>query len=56
MAGNSIITTCPYYILKELYNAMPYLFDDLKVVSLFSGIGAFEVGLDMLYKKVINNT
>ena len=55
MAGNSIITTCPYYILKELYNAMPYLFDDLKVVSLFSGIGAFEVGLDMLYKKVINN-
>lgn len=32
---------------------MPEIFDDLKVLSLFSGIGAFEVGLDRLYR-VIN--
>ena len=37
----------------ELYKAMPEIFDDLKVLSLFSGIGAFEVGLDRLYR-VIN--
>ena len=28
---------------------MPYLFDDLKVSSFFSGIGAFETALDRLY-------
>lgn len=48
-AGNSIVTDVLYYIFKELYTAMPYLFDDLKVSSYFSGIGAFETALDMLY-------
>jgi len=53
-AGNSIVTNVLYYIFKELYNAMPYLFDDLKVGSYFSGIGAFEAGLDRLYADINN--
>lgn len=36
------------------YSAMPYLFDDLKVGSYFSGIGAFETALDRLYLDDIN--
>ena len=32
---------------------MPYLFDDIKLSSFFSGIGAFEVALDMLYNYII---
>ena len=47
-AGNSITTCTLYYIYKNLYEAMPYLFDGLKVGSFFSGIGAFEKALDML--------
>ena len=47
-AGNSITTCTLYYIYKNLYKAMPYLFDGLKVGSFFSGIGAFEKALDML--------
>lgn len=53
-AGNSIVTDVLYYIFKELYSAMPYLFDDLKVGSYFSGIGAFETGLDRLYADINN--
>jgi DNA (cytosine-5)-methyltransferase 1 len=53
-AGNSIVTDVLYYIFKNLYSAMPYLFDDLKVGSYFSGIGAFEVGLDRLYADINN--
>lgn len=53
-AGNSIVTDVVYHIFKELYTAMPYLFDDLKVGSYFSGIGAFEVGLDRLYADINN--
>lgn len=41
-----------YYIFVELYKAMPYLFDDLKLSSFFSGIGAFEVALDRLYEGI----
>lgn len=53
-AGNSIVVDVLYYIYIELYKAMPYLFDNLKVSSFFSGIGAFEVALDRLYREVIN--
>lgn len=49
-SGNSIVVDVLYYILVELYKAMPYLFDDLKLSSFFSGIGAFEVALDRLYE------
>ena len=55
-AGNSIVTDVLYYIYKELYKAMPYLFDDLKVGSYFSGIGAFEAGLDRLYEDINNSS
>lgn len=48
-AGNSIVVDVLYYIYVELYKVMPYLFDDLKVSSFFSGIGAFETALDRLY-------
>lgn len=54
-AGNSIVVSVPYYIFKELYKAMPYLFKDLKVGSYFSGIGAIEKALDRLYDDVNNN-
>jgi len=51
-AGNSIVVDVLYYIYKQLYKAMPYLFDNLKVGSYFSGIGAFEAGLDRLYSEL----
>jgi len=51
-AGNSIVVDVLYYILVELYKAMPYLFDDLKLSSFFSGIGAFEIALDRLYESI----
>ena len=48
-AGNSIVTDVLYYIYLAVYKAMPYLFEDLTVLSLFSGIGAFETALDRFY-------
>ena len=51
-AGNSIVVDVLYYIFVELYKAMPYLFDDLKLSSFFSGIGAFEKALDRLYESI----
>ena len=51
-AGNSIVVDVLYYIYVELYKAMPYLFDDLKLSSFFSGIGAFEAALDRLYEGI----
>ena len=32
--------------------AMPYLFDNLKLSSFFSGVGAFEIALDRLYEDI----
>lgn len=55
-AGNSIVTDVLFHIFCELYIAMPYLFDDLKVSSYFSGIGAFEVALDRLFSSINNGT
>lgn len=49
-AGNSIVVGVLEQIMGNLYDAMPYLFDDLKVSSYFSGIGAFESALDRVYK------
>ena len=51
-AGNSIVADVLYYILIELYTAMPYLFDDLRLSSFFSGIGAFEIALNRLYESI----
>lgn len=50
--GNSIVVDVLYYILVELYKAMPYLFDNLKLSSFFSGIGAFEIALDKLFEEI----
>ena len=51
-AGNSIVVDVLHYILVELYKAMPYLFDDLRLSSFFSGIGAFEIALNRLYEDI----
>ena len=51
-AGNSIVVNCNYYIFKELFRAFPDVFEDMRVVSLFSGIGAFEKALERLYKEL----
>lgn len=51
-AGNSIVVDVLYYILVELYKVMPYLFDDLRLSSFFSGIGAFEIALNRLYEGI----
>lgn len=50
-AGNSIVVGVLEQIMGNLYDAMPYLFDDLKVSNYFSGIGAFESALDRVYGK-----
>lgn len=51
-AGNSIVVDVLYYILVELYKAIPYLFNDLRLSSFFSGIGAFEIALNRLYEDI----
>ena len=51
-AGNSIVVDVLYYIFVELYKAMPYLFDNLRLSSFFSCIGAFEVALNRLYEGI----
>ena len=55
-AGNSIVVDVLYHIFRKLYDAMPYLFDDLKVGSYFSGIGAFESALDSLFDGLSTET
>lgn len=47
-AGNSIVVDVLYYIFRNLLDVMPWLFADLRVLSLFSGIGAFEKALSLL--------
>ena len=44
-AGNSIVVNVLYYVFKELKKQYPEFHDDIKVCSLFSGIGAFEQAL-----------
>ncbi|MEF9984193.1 MAG: DNA (cytosine-5-)-methyltransferase [Oscillospiraceae bacterium] len=55
-SGNSIVVDVLFYILVELYKAMPYLFDDVKLSSFFSGIGAFEIALDRIFKCINDGT
>lgn len=54
MAGNSIVVDVLYYIYLELYKAMPYLFEDIKLGSFFSGIGAFEKAIVRLQETIHN--
>ncbi len=51
-AGNSIVTTIPYYIFKELHKVLPEVMNDAKMLSLFSGIGSFEKGITRLQKEI----
>lgn len=54
-AGNSIVVDVLYYILLEIYKAMPYLLEDIKLSSFFSGIGAFEKAIYKLMIKINKN-
>ena len=47
-AGNSIVVNVVYEIFKQLLKYYPDDFKDLDVISLFSGIGAFEKSLEKL--------
>lgn len=40
--GNSIVVTVIEEVLKALFKVMPKLFEDVKIIDLFAGIGAFE--------------
>ena len=44
-AGNSIVVDVIYLVLKQIFDVMPYLFEEICALSLFSGIGAFEKAL-----------
>lgn len=55
-AGNSIVVDVLQHIMENLYDAMPYLFDDMSVGSFFSGIGAFEKALSRLDTRLSENT
>lgn len=55
-SGNSIVVDVLFYILVELYKSMPYLFEDVRLSSFFSGIGAFEIALDRIFKCINNGT
>ena len=51
-AGNSIVVDVLYYILLEIHKVMPYLLEDIKLSSFFSGIGAFEKAIERLMEEV----
>lgn len=54
-AGNSIVVDVLYYIMRNLKDAMPYLFENIEVGSFFSGIGAFEKALDRVQQNNSSN-
>lgn len=56
LAGNSIVVDVLYYILLEVYKVMPYLLEDIKLSSFFSGIGAFEKAIIRLQNKINEKT
>lgn len=50
--GNSIVVNVLLAIYRKLYIAMPYLFNDIRLGSFFSGIGAFEKAFTILKSEV----
>lgn len=56
ITGNSIVVDVLFYIYIELYKAMPYLFDNLRLSSFFSGCGAFETALDRFFSYMQANS
>lgn len=51
-AGNSIVVNVLVEIYKSLYESNPELFNDIKLCSLFSGIGAFEKALNIALEDI----
>ena len=47
-AGNSIVVAVIFYVLAALLNAIPELFENVKLGSFCSGIGAFEKAMEQL--------
>lgn len=52
-AGNSINVEVMCQVFKSLYRHNEDLFNDMRYISLFSGIGSFEKALDKLQEKII---
>lgn len=50
--GNSICVELLVAVWLELFDRMPYLFKDLRLLSLFSGVGAFEYSLGIVYEEI----
>ena len=50
--GNSIVVNVIFEIYKQLQKYYPNYFENMKMISLFSGIGAFEKALDRLYEYI----
>lgn len=50
--GNSICVEMLVAVWLELFQRMPYLFEDMHLLSLFQGVGAFERSLDILYSEI----
>ena len=51
-AGNGINVHVCYLLYKQLYLAYPELFDDMKYITLFTGIGMPEIALNKLYDEL----
>jgi len=49
--GNSIVVPVVEKVLQELFKVMPELFEDVQIIDLFAGIGAFEKA----FKRVIDD-
>lgn len=49
--GNSIVVTVVEEVLCSLFKVMPKLFEDVQIIDLFAGIGAFEKA----FKRVIDD-
>lgn len=50
--GNSICIEMLVAVWWELFQRMPHLFEDMQILSLFQGVGAFERSLDILYSEI----
>lgn len=51
-AGNGINVHVCYLLMKQLYIAYPEMFNDMKYITLFTGIGMPEIALNILYDEL----
>ena len=54
-AGNSVVVNVLTAIYESIYRVMPEIFTDMRVLSFFSGVGAFETALDRLNENNLPN-